>query len=203
MIITAEQQDALTEWVNIGFGRAAGSLSDLLGQRIYLQAPAVTVLDLTELYDALTGIFSDQLVVVHQMFSGGVSGDILLFLDFDSASILVDLLSGGTGRCQRLNVSDREALLEVGNILLNAYVGSFGNMLQAKINFTLPNLHLDTVKDISELLSINSDQLHFILLVKTEFSLLAGNVSGYIALIVGINSLETLIQSIHDFVRVD
>ena len=33
MELTLEQQDALTELINIGYGRAAGALSDLTGYR--------------------------------------------------------------------------------------------------------------------------------------------------------------------------
>jgi chemotaxis protein CheC len=37
MNLTAVQEDALTEVINIGFGRAAASLSKLTGQRVQLE----------------------------------------------------------------------------------------------------------------------------------------------------------------------
>ena len=36
MVLTELQQDALVEVINIGFGRAAASLSKLTGQRVQL-----------------------------------------------------------------------------------------------------------------------------------------------------------------------
>ena len=41
MELTALQQDALVEVINIGFGRAAASLSKLTGQRVELEVPQI------------------------------------------------------------------------------------------------------------------------------------------------------------------
>ena len=41
MQLTAVQQDALVELLNIGFGRAAASLSQLTGHRVLLEVPQV------------------------------------------------------------------------------------------------------------------------------------------------------------------
>jgi chemotaxis protein CheC len=43
MELTAVQQDALIELLNIGFGRAAASLSQLTGHRVLLEVPNVTI----------------------------------------------------------------------------------------------------------------------------------------------------------------
>ena len=42
MELTAVQQDALIELLNIGFGRAAASLSQLTGHRVLLEVPQVS-----------------------------------------------------------------------------------------------------------------------------------------------------------------
>ena len=43
MELTAVQRDALTELINIGFGRAAASLSRLTGYRVLLDVPSVSI----------------------------------------------------------------------------------------------------------------------------------------------------------------
>ena len=48
MELTAVQQDALVELLNIGFGRAAASLSQLTGHRVLLEVPQVTLHRSTE-----------------------------------------------------------------------------------------------------------------------------------------------------------
>ena len=53
MNLTAVQEDALTEVINIGFGRAAASLSKLTGQRVQLEVPNIAMCPLDELSDRL------------------------------------------------------------------------------------------------------------------------------------------------------
>ena len=43
MELTTAQHDALVELLNIGFGRAAASLSQLTGHRVLLEVPQVSV----------------------------------------------------------------------------------------------------------------------------------------------------------------
>jgi chemotaxis protein CheC len=44
MILNSLELDALSELINIGFGRAASALSALVGQRVLLEAPQVNIL---------------------------------------------------------------------------------------------------------------------------------------------------------------
>ena len=144
MNLNEEQRDALAELVNIGFGRAAASLSILIGQKIELHAPEVRLFHPNELKPALGSLISNQSVIVHQTFTGSLRGSVFLLMDMKSATSLVDLLSGGTGDSHRFSASDREAMIEIGNILLNAYIGSFGNLLKVQIRFSVPQLVMDS-----------------------------------------------------------
>ena len=53
MELTAVQQDALVELLNIGFGRAAASLSQLTGHRVLLEVPQVTLQAVDEVGESL------------------------------------------------------------------------------------------------------------------------------------------------------
>ena len=86
MQLTSVQQDALVELLNIGFGRAGASLSQLTGHRVILEVPSVTVHEIAELSTALQQVIRDEVATVHQIFSGPVSGDALLVLDHHGAS---------------------------------------------------------------------------------------------------------------------
>src|SRR6478672_3539202 len=84
--LTAIQQDALIELLNIGFGRAAASLSQLTGHRVLLEVPQVSVHPISELRKSLQVIVSPNVASVHQIFSGPVAGDALLMLDQSGAA---------------------------------------------------------------------------------------------------------------------
>ena len=93
MELTAVQQDALVELLNIGFGRAAASLSQLTGHRVLLEVPQVTLQAIDEVGEALEAVVHGHVASVHQIFSGPVAGDALLILDESGASMLKELLT--------------------------------------------------------------------------------------------------------------
>lgn len=192
MQISSELKDALAEIVNIGFGKAASSLSILIGQRILLEAPEAELYPFSEIDIVMSKLVRQNAMVVHQAFNGRIEGDVLLILDQDSSAMLVDLLSGGNGTIRRLTVSDREALLEIGNILLNAYIGSFGNLLQFKIGFSLPRLILDPIS--VTIASLVKQDDYYSLVVRTEFHVMESSVAGYVALILGTDSLNEMLK---------
>jgi len=196
--LTAGQKDALTELINIGFGRAGATLSTMLEQRIILSVPEIDITSIDDL-DKLVACYNhSEITTIHQVFSGTVSGNALLILDELSASTLLDLLTNRTGRPRRLNASDREALIEIGNILLNAYVGSFGNILNVNICFAVPNIQIDTVRGMFETLRIGQDGIKYVLVVRTEFRLSAGSVKGHVLIVMGVKSLDALISALED-----
>jgi chemotaxis protein CheC len=197
MILTEHQQDALTELINIAFSRTAASLSDLTGQRVLLDAPEVEVRPLVELSGLLAPrVQEGDVATVHQPFAGPMTGDAFLLLSYSDAVTLTNLLTGAQIQSNRLDISAREVLTEVGNILLNACLGVFGNLLQMHITFAVPRLHLNALQALLESIVITHDDQQYALVVYTSFRLRDDTVSGYLVLVLGIASLESLIQAI-------
>jgi chemotaxis protein CheC len=195
MLLTPSQRDALSELVNIGFGRAAASLSSLVHRRIYLSAPNVSVHPLTEMQPHL-GFTQSEVATVHQIFNGPISGDALLMLEVDDAAHLISLLTGSPEPpSNRLTKADREALMEVGNILLNAFVGSFGNLLKVHVTFAVPRLRLDAIDDLLNTLAVGEQEIRYALLVQTHFEIRESQVEGYVALVMGIESLDKFFEA--------
>jgi chemotaxis protein CheC len=192
MLLDPNRIDALAELINIGAGRAANALSILVNQRVLLQAPDVKIYPLSELENVLPINSTKEIVNVHQIFRGKLSGDAMLLMEQDSASILVAMLSGGEGKAHPLIASDREAIIETGNILLNAFMGSFGNLLKVRIIFTVPHLQLESLGEILSTLATGNQEVEYALVVKIHFRLTQGDVSGYVLIVMGITSLEAL-----------
>jgi chemotaxis protein CheC len=195
MLLSNAQQDAISELINIGFGRAAGALSILVGQRVIIQAPQVEMYPIEHLENALAELVGQDITTVHQVFSGKVCGDAMLLMDAESATILVDLLSGGKGIPHPLAESDQEALGETGNILLNAFIGSFGNLLKVHISFTVPKLRVESLHNMLRTLLIDNEDVEFALIVRVHFLLSGGDVSGYVIIVMGIASMDALFEA--------
>src|SRR5690242_12462477 len=107
MILTDRQNDALTELINIAFSRTAASLSELTNARIELDVPKVTICPVDELATRLGEFLPAEIASVHQVFTGTLTGDALLLLNYDGAVMLTDLLTDGILHSRRLNESGR------------------------------------------------------------------------------------------------
>lgn len=199
MELTDLQKDALTELINIAFSRTAASLSEMTGNRVDLEVPEVSIHPIAELAATLARFVTGEVATVHQVFSGPVAGDALLLMNHAGAADLVALLTGDEARTKRLGASAKEVLSEVGNVLLNACLGVFGNLLQVRFSFTVPRLHLEALGGLLDSLVIGLDELHHALVVGAKFRLRGSEVSGCLVLVLGVASLDLMIQAIESW----
>jgi chemotaxis protein CheC len=196
MELTSVQQDALIELLNIGFGRAAASLSELTGHRVVLEVPEVSIHPIAELKPVLSRVTTEEVASVHQIFSGPVAGDALLILNHSAAGMLKQLLTDEPALPLVVDASAREVLTEVGNILLNACLGTFGNLLKVQVSFSVPHLNLDTLHGVLESLMINRETLRYALLVHAGFRLRDAEVRGMLVIVLSVASLDKLIRAV-------
>jgi chemotaxis protein CheC len=196
MNLSPVQEDALKELLNIGFGRAASSLSQLTGHRVLLDVPSVSIHPIDRLKDALAAVVRDDVASVHQIFSGPVAGDALLILNYQAAGVLKELLTDEPALPLHVDASAREVLTEVGNILLNACLGTFGNLLNVQVSFSIPHLDLDTLQGVLDSLLVNSESMRYGLVVHAGFRLRDTAVTGYLVVVLSVASLDRLIRAV-------
>jgi len=195
MELTGSQKDALTELINIGYARAAAALSDLTGHRISLQVPEVAVHQIGEIKQKLQSVIVGEVASVNQIFSGPISGNAILLLDREAAILLNRLLTDRPDMPE-LDGAAREVITEVGNILLNACLGAFGNLLKVQVTFTVPQLQIETVQRVLSSIKVGGSELEYALIIHTRFQMRSSNVSGYLVIILGVTSLETLMREL-------
>ena len=200
MDLTSVQQDALVELINIGFGRAAASLSKLTGHRVQLQVPEIAMCPIEQMATHLRPLLQNEEVAsVHQIFSGPVEGDALLVLDQSSAAILKELLTNEPALPLEIDRSAREVLTEIGNILLNACLGTFGNLLKVQVSFSVPHLALETLEGIVGSIAVGRQGLRYALIVHAAFRLRDSSLTGYLVIVLGVASIERLIRALESW----
>jgi chemotaxis protein CheC len=199
MLLTEKQRDALSEVINIAFARTAASLSELSGHRVLLDAPGVEVVAIDELPAALGTFIQEEIISVHQIFSGPVAGDALLMLNHGGAITLTDLLCEYRVPSKKLDASACEALTEVGNILLNACLGVFGNLLHVHVSFSMPRLHLEHLDQLIRSVTVGTEELRYAVVVSAAFRIRENSVSGYLAIVLGVSSLDRLVRAIENW----
>ena len=201
MNLNEVQHDALVELLNIGFGRAGASLSRLTGHRVLLEVPQVSIHPVDQLHVALREVVEDEVASVHQIFSGPVAGDAVLLLDPVAASALKELLTSEPALPLALDASTREVLTEVGNILLNACIGTFGNLLHVPIGFSVPDINVASVKSVVESLTVGSEAFRYALMVTAGFRLRNAGVTGYVVIVLSVQSLTKLLIAVDSWER--
>jgi len=169
--LTERQRDALSELINIAFARTGAALSELTGHRVLLDAPEVAVYRTAELRGALAKFVPGDVASIHQVFAGPVAGDALLLLNYAGAVQLTDLLTDEQQPSNFLDESAREVLTEVGNILLNACLGMFGNLLNVHVTFSVPRLHLETLDELIASTTSDKPDMHYALVIYTGLKL--------------------------------
>ena len=196
MDLTERQRDAVSELINIAFSRTGAALSELTGQRVILNAPEVSVHPTAELPRALAKFMPGEVASIHQVFGGPVAGDALLLLNHDGAVQLTDLLTDGHAPSNRLDESAREVLTEVGNILLNACLGMFGNLLDVRVSFSVPRLHLETLDELLASLNADGGEPQYALVIYTAFHIRDSSVKGFLVMVLSVTSLDRLIHEV-------
>jgi chemotaxis protein CheC len=93
--LTELQLDSLTELVNIGVSRAAHSLREMVGAQVHLSVPTVKLVSRAEAIAILSEREISNLVAVHQVFEGDITGRALLIFPETKSLELVRAITGG------------------------------------------------------------------------------------------------------------
>jgi chemotaxis protein CheC len=201
MELTSVQHDALVELLTIGFGRAGASLSSLTGHRVILEVPHVAIHPVDQLNAKLSAFMTGDVASVHQMFAGPVGGDAMLLLDPVAAATLKELLTNEPALPLALDASAREVLTEVGNILLNACLGTFGNLLKVPISFSVPDIDVASLRAIVDRMIGTGDSFRYALVVTAGFRLRDAEVTGYVVIVLTVQSLSRLLVAVEQWER--
>lgn len=193
------ERDALAEIVNVGVGRAACRLADMVGETVRLSVPRVDLLTRMRASAQLDDGGHGGLVSVSQSFHGAFSGlAILLFPEENS----LDLVRAVVGDGMELNeIIDLEqgALAEIGNIIINGCLVSVAGMLGLNLTISLPHVLRGSGRQVLAV-DEGGEPTQPVLFLSIDFRLAARNVSGYIALLMDLPSLTVLRGLIGDFI---
>jgi chemotaxis protein CheC len=189
----SQEHNALAEVVGIGFSRAADALSELTGYKVELSPPQVAIFPLDQLAEALEDLRAEEVASVHQVFSGPMAGDAVLVLRQGEAVRLARLLVGSAESSERVHPSDGDVLVEVGNIVLSACLGTFGSLLHVHVSFAVPRLHLESLMTLLDSLVVGADELRYGLVVSTGFQVEDTGIRGYLIVVTSAAAMTQLL----------
>ena len=194
-------QDILKELFNISVGRAAGILSDIVGEKIHLNVPNVKILKASSESYAIDEYISMKkngtLMVSTLSFKENYTGKASLIFSAGKMRKFISL-------CLREEQIDRydldfsdvdfDIIREIGNIILNCILGEAGNLLNISFRYTLPEVRLFNAMEFKYDCQ-NTDNLYVLILYIT-FVIGDTEIDGAIIVDLSLHSLNDLLARI-------
>jgi len=192
--LTEAQVDAIQEAINIGVGRAAAALNDLVDRPVALTAPSVELLSVEALAEAFHPLGPGAVSSVQMGFHGSLEGCAFLIFPQPSASRLVAGLTGDEGDGEDLDSLRSGTLTEVGNVVVNSMLGTLANLLDKPLRYSSP------VYEEGPALALVSTQVQagepLLLLVRTGFRIRGMEIEGNLLLLFELSSFDALLAGI-------
>lgn len=195
MKIAPDQIDVLKELINIGIGRAASVLNEMVRFHVKLQVPFVKILSPQELQKEMEMLGRYRIAAVRLNFKGPFSGTAALVFPPDSASKLVSVLTGEELGTPDLDSVRAGTLTEVGNIVINGVMGSIGNLLKQYINYSIPAYVEDTIENL--LITNGGGEDATVLLVRTRFTIQQLQIEGDVILLFEVGSFDAVLSAVN------
>ena len=197
--IAPKYTDAFTEIFNIGVGKAADSLSKLVFDTVRLSVPQLEILTPTQLAEQVQESFTDEIACIRQEFEGTAAGRAYLLLSAISGANLVNaLVRHNQQDTQVLSATDREMLVEVGNILINALVGTLANTLDIDFSFGQAICNVMSSKDVHEQLSLGDSG--YVIYVETLFVVPGRQIGGNLAILLGADGMDSITRRMEQII---
>ncbi|MGE7909023.1 flagellar motor switch phosphatase FliY [Lysinibacillus xylanilyticus] len=162
-------QDALGEVGNISFGSSATALSALLGQKVDITTPSISMINRNKLEEE----FPHPYVAVQVEYTIGLTGMNLLVIKQSDAAIIADLMLGGDGLNPKPDLGEIQlsAVQEAMNQMMGSAATSMSTVFNKKVDISPPSIDLMNISKNEGRENIPEDDL----LVKVSFRLKIGN----------------------------
>lgn len=136
-LISDLDKDLLGEVGNISMGTAATALSTIVGHKVNITTPQITVTTLHELKKS----FETPNVVLDVQFTSGITGGNVLIMKITDAAVIANLMMGGNGEIEPHNdLSEIEisAVQEAMNQMIGSAATSMATMFRREVNISPP-----------------------------------------------------------------
>jgi chemotaxis protein CheC len=190
------QRDALSEIFNIGVGRAAASLSQIVHDEIELSAPNVLFLPPGEVQETLNTREMTHMSLVSQDFRGPFDARAMLLFPENNALVIVTHMLGELVPPDQLSEMEQEAMCEVGNIILNACISALADLFAVEFEGSLPQ-HQYADSQTLDLFGTDPDRV--ILVVQVDLTISQHRLDGHLLFLLSVSSLRGLIDCIDRF----
>jgi chemotaxis protein CheC len=200
-LFSADEHDLIVELMNLGVGRAAHALSQLVNDEVLLSVPRLEFISVPEAQRAFHDDLPPFLAGVMQNFEGFINGRAALLFPEARSLELVNAMIGEELSADEITELEHETLAELGNILLNHCLATLANQLHQQIKTDIPRAFNTNADELTRTLNLHSGDTDntLVMLVQIDFSLRNSALRGYLAFIIDLHSADTFVNALRSY----
>ncbi|ORC35923.1 hypothetical protein B4O97_07590 [Marispirochaeta aestuarii] len=183
--------------IDSGVRQGAEVLNAMLNSPIKLEAPVLSVVGMEELKEQLKAEYKGSLAGVRMSYAGELIGEVELIFNTAEAARLASAITQDLAPETDLDALQAATISEVGNVVINAIIGTMSNSLGLHLNFSVPQYmegEIDSLLRRTE--EIRSTTA---LLVKTRFFINKLDISGHILLFFTLGAFDLFKSRLKDY----
>ena len=189
--------DVFREIGSIGIGNAATALSQVLGVKVSMKLPRVSIEGYNEAV-ALIGDPEEIVAAVLVEMSGDVRGIMLYMLKLDFINAILGRLMGKyIDDYSQIDELSASALEETGNIIISSYVNAITKLADIEVPLSVPSVAVNMLGGILSVpISMFGEVTDKLMLIQGEFLIGDPQLKGELLLLPDIESLNFLMKKL-------
>jgi len=177
IILDEDERDCLQELMNVAYGSATASITEILQAVATLSIPKIQIINADKLPSYLQNEGKNDVpyFASTQQFNGDIAGENLFMIDKNSATNVA--LQFGL---EEHEINDNELydiILEITNILSSSTISRFSQDLNAPVNFSPPSV--DLLDSLMKLDSSIINTYQKVIIVSTDINFEEQNIQGH------------------------
>lgn len=136
IMLTDIEKDILGEVGNISMGSASTALSDMIGKRVNITTPVISVTTLKKMRES----FEVPNIALEIKYVAGISGKNILMMRVRDAAIVANIMMGGEGQVTSdvLSEIEESAVSEAMNQMMGSAATAMATMFSRKVDISPP-----------------------------------------------------------------
>lgn len=188
--------DMLAEIFNMGMGQAVSAISKLSGEKheVRFELPSVDIITKEEFLSSLSE--KRDLGIIQQTYRGDFSGKSYMYYPSVSGREFAKLLIGTEMPSDQIEKLESDALVEIGNIFINASIVGLADFLNKEIKTDLPQLVFSNFIDLE-----SEGRGDWVVRLNSSFIIDHLNIEGKIAFVLQNESIDLLLDAIDAYIE--
>jgi two-component system chemotaxis sensor kinase CheA len=189
---------------NMGAANAAESLCKILGKRIDLSIPDVTLTPVENIPQSLGDLDKPYMGVMMDI-EGEISGTLLLVLQEETGYELIDMLYGTRAKSgKKLSEDGISAIKEMTNIIGSSILNVYAEKSKLVVKPNVPTFVHDYLQSVMDsVLALYNLQNDYAIVMKTAFYFEDDSIMGHLLILPQADSLKTLVKGVRSNVSAD